>query len=59
MNSHLAIQGATILIGLDGPLKGVTGTRVNDEIEWSNGAVWTTLDFDSLNAFFEMGSGYP
>jgi len=58
-SSHLGIQSPTILIGLDGPLKGVKGTRVNDEVDWSNGAVWLDFDFSALNAFFEMGSGYP
>ncbi|MBI3860436.1 MAG: fibronectin type III domain-containing protein [Planctomycetia bacterium] len=57
--SHLAFQSATILIGLDGPLKGVTGTRVNDEIEWTNGAVWVNLGYDLLSALFELGTGFP
>jgi hypothetical protein len=59
MNSHLAFQGVGILIGLDGPLKGVTGVRVDDEIEWSNGAVWANLGYDALGALFGLGTGFP
>ena len=57
--SHVQVQSATTLVGLDGPLQGVTGTRVDDEIEWSNGSVWANFDYDILNALFEMGSGFP
>jgi hypothetical protein len=37
----------------------VTGTRVNDEIEWSSGAVWVNLGYDLLSALFELGNGFP
>jgi hypothetical protein len=57
--SHLVMQSATIFVGLDGPLQGVTGTRVNDEIDWSNLNIWANFDFDALNALFEMGTLYP
>ena len=55
--SHLGLQSATILVGLDGPLQGVTGTRANDAIDWSNGAIWANFEFNPLNVFFEMGIG--
>jgi hypothetical protein len=57
--SHIQLMTPSTLIGLDGPLKGVTGTRLNGKIFWSNGQVWNNLDFNALNAFFEMGTGYP
>jgi hypothetical protein len=50
---------ATKLIGRAGPLQGVTGTRQNDEIVWSNAEVWTNFDLSAINALFEMGTGYP
>jgi hypothetical protein len=43
----------------DGPLLGVTGTRLNGKIYWSNGEVWNNFNFDALNAFFEMRAVYP
>jgi hypothetical protein len=57
--SHVKLLTPTTLVGLDGSLKGVTGTRVNGKINWSNGTVWDSFDFNALNAFFEMGTGYP
>jgi hypothetical protein len=57
--SHVKLLTATTLIGLNGPLQGVSGTRVNGTIVWSNGAVWMDFDLDALNALFEMGTGYP
>ena len=59
MNSHLLLQSVTILVGLDGPLQGDTGTRVNNEIEWSNGVVWAKFDYDAISALFELGTGFP
>jgi len=50
--SHL--YSATILDTLQSSLPGVIGTRVNDEIEWSNGDVWANFDYDAINALFEM-----
>jgi hypothetical protein len=57
--SHLKLLTPTMLIGLDGPLQGVHGTRLNGKLFWANGAVWDNLDLSALNAFFEMGTGYP
>ncbi|MBI3861889.1 MAG: DUF3494 domain-containing protein [Planctomycetia bacterium] len=57
--SHLRLQSATLLVGLDGPLLGITGTRVNNKIQWSNGDVWANFDYDALNAMLEMGTGFP
>lgn len=57
--SHLRFQSATILIGLDGPLNGVVGTRVNNQIEWANGTFWTNFNDDLLHALFKMGTGFP
>jgi hypothetical protein len=57
--SHLKLLSPTMFIGLDGPMQGVNGTRLNGKIFWSNGQVWDNLNFNALNAFFEMGTGYP
>ncbi len=57
--SHVKLLSPTSLIGLDGPLQGVTVTRVNDLLEWSNGNLWASFDYNALNALFEMGTGYP
>jgi len=57
--SHLKLLTPTTLIGLDGSLKGITGTRLNGKIFWSNGQIWDDFDFNALNAFFEMGTAYP
>ncbi len=46
----------TDLRGLDGPLQGTYGTRLDGTITWSNGDVWTGFDINSLNAFFELSS---
>jgi hypothetical protein len=59
VSSHLKLVSRTLLVGLDGPLQGVQGTRLNGKIFWSNGQVWDNVDFNALNAFFEMGTGYP
>jgi hypothetical protein len=59
VTSHLAVLSPTLLIGLDGPLQGVNGTRLDGKNFWSNGQVWENLDFNALNAFFEMGTGFP
>jgi subtilase family serine protease len=56
--SHVALQTPTTLVGLDGPLSGLTGTRQNGTIVWSNGTVWDNFDFNALNAFFEMANGF-
>ncbi|MBI3866448.1 MAG: CSLREA domain-containing protein [Planctomycetia bacterium] len=55
--SHVKLLSAATLVGLDGPLKGVKGVRLNGKIFWANGDVWSNFDFDALNAFFLMGAG--
>ncbi|MBI3861871.1 MAG: hypothetical protein HY290_08235 [Planctomycetia bacterium] len=55
--SRLLAVNSTTLLGLDGSLQGSTGTRLNGKIYWSNGQVWTNLDFDQLNALFQMSVG--
>ena len=57
--SHVKLLTSSTLVGLDGSLNGVQGTRLNGKIFWSNGQVWDNFDFNALNAFFEMGTGYP
>ena len=57
--SHVQLTSATTLIGLDGAIKGLTATRQNDMLVWSNGDVWENFDFNALNALFEMATGYP
>jgi hypothetical protein len=54
--SHVQLQSPTTVIGLDGSLKGLTATRSNGQIIWSNGATWGGFDFNALNALFEMGT---
>ena len=39
----------TTLSGFDGALAGMTGTRQNGKIVWSNSAVWDNFDFNALN----------
>ncbi|HEY2253027.1 MAG TPA: hypothetical protein VGH74_18270, partial [Planctomycetaceae bacterium] len=56
--SHVQVLSATTLVGLDGSLGGVTGTRSNGQIVWSTGVVWNNFDFNALNALFEMSNGY-
>ena len=55
--SHVKLLTPTTLIGLDGPLKNIVGTRLNNRINWSNGSAWANFDFDGLNAFFQIGTG--
>jgi hypothetical protein len=57
--SHVRLTSPTTLIGLDGELSGLTATRVNGALFWSNGAVWDNFDLDALNALFQMATGYP
>jgi len=57
--THVRLTSATTLVGLDGEMAGVTATRQNGQIVWSNGAVWNNFDLSALNALFEMGTGYP
>jgi hypothetical protein len=57
--THVRLTSASTLIGLDLSWSGLTATRLNGSLYWSNGMVWSNLDEDALNAMFEMGTGYP
>ena len=57
--SHVRLTSTTALIGLDGQFQGLTATRLNGKLYWSNGVVWNNFDFNALNALFEMAIGYP
>ncbi len=57
--SRLRYLSSTMLIGVDGVMQGVRGTRLNGNIFWMNGQTWDNLNANALNAFFEMGTGYP
>ena len=57
--SHVRLTSPTTVLGLDGELQGLTATRVNSGLFWSNGDVWDNFDFNALNALFEMATGYP
>jgi hypothetical protein len=57
--SHAQLTSPNSLIGLDGEMQGLTAMRVNGELFWSNGAFWANFDMNSINALFEMGTGYP
>jgi hypothetical protein len=57
--STARLLSATTLMGLAGPLQGVSGTRQGSKIVWANGEVWDNFDFNALNALFEMGTQYP
>ena len=39
--------------------EGNSGDTPQRQNLWSNGQVWDNLDFNALNAFFQMGTGYP
>jgi hypothetical protein len=56
---HVKLTSAATLIGLDRGMAGVTATRRNGQLVWSNGALWNNFDLNGLNALFEMGTGYP
>lgn len=51
--SHAKLTTRTMLVGLDGALKGLTARRMNNTLLWSNGDVWDNFDNDALNALFE------
>jgi hypothetical protein len=38
---------------------GLTGTRKNGSVVWSNGVVWNNFDFNALNSLFTMATKYP
>ena len=48
--SHVQLQSRTTLVGLDGAMQGLTATRLNGKLFWSNGAVWDNFDFNAVNA---------
>jgi hypothetical protein len=50
--SRVDITSPTTLAAIDGPSAGVTGTRTNSGILWSNGVFWGNFDFNALNAAF-------
>jgi hypothetical protein len=50
--SRVNITSPNTLAAIDGPSAGVTGTRINGGILWSNGVFWGNFDFDALNAVF-------
>jgi hypothetical protein len=50
--SHVNITSRTTLVAIDGASAGLTGTRVNGGIMWSNGVFWSNFDFNALNAAF-------
>ena len=68
-NFHVQLTSATTLIALDPGIRidgsfdytiqGRTATRQDDTLVWSNGDVWGNVDFNALNALFEMAIGYP
>jgi hypothetical protein len=49
----------TTFIALGGSMVGMTGTRQDNAISWSNGDVWTGFDDNALHALFQMSIGYP
>jgi hypothetical protein len=40
-------------------LAGLTGSRKNGSILWSNGVSWNNFDFNALDALFSMVTAYP
>ena len=58
---HVQLTSATTLIALDGgaTIQGLTATRRDDTLVWSNGEVWDNFDLNALNALFQMATGYP
>jgi hypothetical protein len=57
--SHARLVNATTIVVIDGAMSGVTGSRGNGTINWSNGAVWANFDFNALDALFSMVTKYP
>jgi hypothetical protein len=48
-----------ITVGSSGMAAGVTGTRKNGAITWSNGVTWNNFDFNALDALFAVVQTYP
>jgi hypothetical protein len=60
LNSTARITSPTTLVVVSGPLTGLSATRKNGKLFWSNGAVWDNFDFNALNAMFStMVHSYP
>jgi hypothetical protein len=57
--SHARLVNASTIVVIDGAMNGLTGSRGNGQITWSNGAVWTNFDFNALSALFWMVQKYP
>jgi hypothetical protein len=57
--SHARLVNSSTIVVIDGAMNGLTGSRGNGQIAWSNGAVWTNFDFNALSALFWMVTKYP
>jgi len=57
--SHIQLLNFNTVVGLDGPMAGLTASRFQGKLKWSNGAIWDSFDLNALNAIFEMATGYP
>jgi hypothetical protein len=55
--SRAEMTGENTLVALD--WGGVTGTRSNGKILWSNGTVWDNFDFNALDAVFADIKQFP
>ncbi len=55
----VSMLSKTTFIALSGSMAGMTATRQNNKLVWSNGTVWNNYDFNALNALFQMALGYP
>jgi hypothetical protein len=53
------VLSKTTIIAFSGSMAGLTATRQNNKLVWSNGTVWNNYDFNALNALFQMAIGYP
>jgi hypothetical protein len=50
--SFANITAPNTITVISGAMLGLTGTRVNGGISWSNGGTWSNFDFNALNAAF-------
>jgi hypothetical protein len=50
--SFANITGPNTIVVVAGAMQGLTGTRVNGGINWSNGGTWLNFDLNALNAAF-------
>ncbi len=53
------VLSSTTFVALSGSMAGMTATRQDDTLAWSNGAVWNNYDVNAVNALFQMSTGYP